>query len=169
MQFAAGDRVSVRGNRWVVDEATTFADCVLLSLSARDVRAHPRRCKLLLPFDRPVKSTGRAKIRAVTKRRWMHCLHARLSELQRFGQLRGAAGASIDILPFQLEPAMALIAGHSSRFLLADEVGLGKTIQAGLMIAELQQRGWCDRALIVTPSGLRHQWADDCSGDSTYE
>lgn len=161
VQFAAGDRVSVRGNRWVVDEATTFADCVLLSLSARDLRARPRRCKLLLPFDRPVKSTGRAKIRAVTKRRWMHCLHARLSELQRFGQLRGAAGASIDILPFQLEPAMALIAGHSSRFLLADEVGLGKTIQAGLMIAELQQRGWCDRALIVTPSGLRHQWADE--------
>ncbi len=69
--------------------------------------------------------------------------------------------AAIDILPFQLEPVLALVRGHASRLLLADEVGLGKTIQAGLMLAELLQRGWCDRALIVTPAGLRHQWADE--------
>ena len=72
-----------------------------------------------------------------------------------------AQRAAIDILPFQLEPVLALVRGHASRLLLADEVGLGKTIQAGLMLAELLQRGWCDRALIVTPAGLRHQWADE--------
>src|SRR5688572_32638285 len=158
MQFAAGDRVRVRGNQWVVDEATPFPDCTLLSLSAPDPGRQPRRCRLLLPFDRPVRAPGNGRICAVTRRRWMHHLHARLSVLQRFGWLRGAAGASIEILPFQLEPAIALIAGRSSRFLLADEVGLGKTIQAGLMLVELQQRGWCERALIVTPSGLRQQW-----------
>ena len=69
--------------------------------------------------------------------------------------------AAIDILPFQLEPALALVRGHASRFLLADEVGLGKTIQAGLMLAELRQRGWCEHALIVTPAGLRQQWAEE--------
>ncbi len=91
----------------------------------------------------------------------MRHLHGELAELRTFGELREAAGAAIDILPFQLEPALALITGRASRFLLADEVGLGKTIQAGLMLAELRRRGWCERALILTPSGLRKQWADE--------
>ena len=69
----------------------------------------------------------------------------------------------MDILAFQLEPALALTRGHAFRFLLADEVGLGKTVQAGLMIAELQHRGWCEHALVLTPAGLRHQWADELS------
>ncbi len=161
MQIAAGDRVTVRGDSWIVDEATSFGDCALLSLSSADRFAKPRTCKLLLPFDRPRPSAGIARIRAVTRRRWMHHFRAAVSELRIFGQLRAAAHASIDILPFQLEPALAMITGRASRFLLADEVGLGKTVQAGLMLAELQQRGWCDRALILTPSGLRRQWAEE--------
>jgi superfamily II DNA or RNA helicase len=161
VQFAAGDRVTVRGDRWIVDDATTFGDCTLLSLSATDRPNTPRTCRLLLPFDRPVAAIGTSRVQPVTRRRWMRLLQAELSDLRIFGQLRAASRASIDILPFQLEPALALIAGRASRFLLADEVGLGKTIQAGLMLAELQHRGWCERALIVTPSGLRHQWADE--------
>lgn len=156
MQFAAGDRVTVRGAQWTVDEATEFADCAVLSLSAAR-----RSCELLLPFDRPVRSADVRRIRAVTRRRWMHHLHATLPALRTFGELREAAGAAIDILPFQLEPALALISGRASRFLLADEVGLGKTIQAGLMLAELRRRGWCERALILTPSWLRRQWAEE--------
>ncbi|MEO7135291.1 MAG: SNF2-related protein, partial [Vicinamibacterales bacterium] len=158
MQFAAGDRVTARGERWVVVDATEHADCVVLNLSATEAR---RTCELLLPFDRPIRATAHSKIRAVTRRRWIRHLHAALSGLCTFGQLRDAAVAAIDILPFQLEPALALITGRASRFLLADEVGLGKTIQAGLMLAELRRRGWCERALILTPAGLRTQWADE--------
>jgi superfamily II DNA or RNA helicase len=172
MQFAAGDRVMVRGERWVVDEAAEFTDCTALKLSAAGLPgsqaplrerlgAETRTCELLLPFDRPVRLTELRRIRAVGRRLWMRHLHATLSELRTVGELRAAAGAAIDILPFQLEPALALIMGRASRFLLADEVGLGKTIQAGLMLAELQRRGWCERALILTPSGLRRQWADE--------
>ena len=97
-----------------------------------------RRCRLLAPFDRPVATGARPRIRATTRRRWMRHLHAHRSELRAFGELRAPLRAAIDILPFQLEPALALVRGHASRFLLADEVGLGKTIQAGLMLAELQ-------------------------------
>jgi superfamily II DNA or RNA helicase len=46
----------------------------------------------------------------------------------------------------------------ASRILLADEVGLGKTIQAGLIVAELQARGAADRVLILAPASLRDQW-----------
>ena len=51
--------------------------------------------------------------------------------------------------------------GGARRVLVADEVGLGKTIQAGLIIAELQQRRPGLRALVVVPSALRTQWCDE--------
>jgi superfamily II DNA or RNA helicase len=161
MPFTAGDRVVVRRRKWVVEQVTAFADATLLDLSGADDDARRHRCRLLAPFDRPVPIDRRPRIRAVTRRRWMHRLNRHRSELCRSGDLRAAAGAAIDVLPFQLEPALALVRGHGSRFLLADEVGLGKTIQAGLMLAELRQRGWCEHALIVTPAGLRHQWAEE--------
>ncbi len=163
VRFTAGDRVIVRGERWVVEEATAFDDVTQLDLSRLNRPGEPHRCTLLVPFDRPVISDRAPRIRAVTPRQWAWHLRAHLSERRIHGQLRAAERAAIDILPFQLEPALALIQGRASRFLLADEVGLGKTIQAGLMLAELRQRGCCDRALILTPSGLRQQWADELS------
>jgi superfamily II DNA or RNA helicase len=56
---------------------------------------------------------------------------------------------------------LAVVRGAATRVLLADEVGLGKTIQAGLIVAELQARGLVDRVLIVTPAGLRDQWRSE--------
>jgi superfamily II DNA or RNA helicase len=161
VQFSAGDVVSVRGGSWVVDQATPLADCTLLSLSAERPQGTRESCTLLLPFDRPVLSPRTTRIAAVRPRRWMRHFHFTIGDLRRHGHLSGTAEASIDILPFQLEPALALIEGVASRFLLADEVGLGKTVQAALMMAELQRRGWCERALILVPSGLRKQWADE--------
>src|SRR6185503_8262729 len=79
------------------------------------------------------------------------------------GALRTARSARIDLLPHQLEPALALVRGCGSRVLLADEVGLGKTIQAGLIVKELRARGCADRVLILTPAGLREQWAAELS------
>jgi superfamily II DNA or RNA helicase len=75
--------------------------------------------------------------------------------------LRAAGRANLALLPYQLEPALAMTHGASCRFLLADEVGLGKTIQAGLLIAELLARERDARILIVTPAGLRDQWRDE--------
>src|SRR5690606_30956964 len=48
-----------------------------------------------------------------------------------------------------------------ARVLLADGVGGGKTIEAGLIIAELTARGLARRTLVLTPAGLRRQWADE--------
>ena len=69
--------------------------------------------------------------------------------------------ARIELLPHQLEPALAIVRGLACRVLIADDVGLGKTIQAGLIASELKERGIADRILILTPSGLREQWADE--------
>ena len=163
MAFTAGDRVTVRGERWVVQEATAFADGTLLGLSSagRSARAPPL-LPACHPFDRPV-ATSAQSANPRDDRGAGGCITCMriCPSVRAFGELRAPQRAAIDILPFQLEPALALVRGHASRFLLADEVGLGKTIQAGLMLAELQQRGWCERALIITPAGLRQQWADE--------
>ena len=66
---------------------------------------------------------------------------------------------SVALLPHQLEPALAIVSGLGTRVLLADEVGLGKTVQAGLVVAELQARGALTRVLVLTPAGLCAQWA----------
>ncbi|PYR30149.1 MAG: helicase, partial [Acidobacteria bacterium] len=73
--------------------------------------------------------------------------------------LWSARTARMELLPHQLEPALAIVSGLGTRVLLADEVGLGKTVQAGLVVAELQARGALTRVLVLTPAGLCAQWA----------
>ena len=162
MTFAAGDRVTVRGERWVVQEATAFDDATLLDLSSADERATHRRVPPA--FTRSTAPSRQAHSRnprddAAAVDASPACASIRTSRLRR------AAGAAArrDRPPSvsARAGARARLADARSRFLLADEVGLGKTIQAGLMLAELRQRGWCEHALIVTPAGLRQQWADE--------
>ena len=54
-----------------------------------------------------------------------------------------------------------MVRGDASRFLIADGVGLGKTVQGGLMIAETAARQMDAKALVVCPAGLRDQWCDE--------
>jgi superfamily II DNA or RNA helicase/HKD family nuclease len=67
----------------------------------------------------------------------------------------------IEILPHQILAAHKVITSDSRRFLMADEVGLGKTFEAGIIIKELVSRGEAERVLIVTPAGLVEQWQED--------
>jgi len=61
-------------------------------------------------------------------------------------------------LPHQLRALGRAVHGDGIRYLLADEVGLGKTIEAGLIVRELKLRGLLRRVLIVAPKGLITQW-----------
>ncbi|MBF0239445.1 MAG: DEAD/DEAH box helicase [SAR324 cluster bacterium] len=61
-------------------------------------------------------------------------------------------------LPHQLQALSRAISGDRIRYLLADEVGLGKTIEAGLIMRELKLRGLVRRTLVVAPKGLATQW-----------
>jgi len=64
-------------------------------------------------------------------------------------------------LPHQIHTLQRALCGDKIRFLLADEVGLGKTIEAGLIIQELKLRGVIKRVLIVAPKGLITQWESE--------
>ncbi|WP_208596396.1 SNF2-related protein [Desulfonatronospira thiodismutans] len=61
-------------------------------------------------------------------------------------------------LPHQIHALARATSGDKVRYLLADEVGLGKTIEAGLIMRELKLRGQVRRVLIVAPKGLVSQW-----------
>lgn len=60
--------------------------------------------------------------------------------------------------PYQFKPVLKMIQGEDHRLLIADEVGLGKTIEAGLIWAELEGRNPLDRVLVVCPSSLTVKW-----------
>lgn len=62
---------------------------------------------------------------------------------------------------YQRETASTVLRRMRGRAILADEVGLGKTIEAGLILSELRLRGLAERTLVLTPAGLVEQWRDE--------
>ena len=62
---------------------------------------------------------------------------------------------------YQLSAAQTVLRRMRGRAILADEVGLGKTIEAGLVLSELRMRGMADRALVLAPAGLVDQWREE--------
>lgn len=151
-----GSLVEVRGQQWLLVRAQPFKSCTVLSLEGRDRANAMERLQLIAPFDRPRSVASTTLQRRRRKVVLSHALAAIHSATPVDG-LWTAASARIDLLAYQLEPALAAIDG-ATRLLLADAVGLGKTIQAGLLLSELLQRGWIARALIVCPAGMRETW-----------
>lgn len=71
---------------------------------------------------------------------------------------RGLMGSRTSLLPHQLYIANEVGQRHAPRVLLADEVGLGKTIEAGMIIHQQLMTGRASRALVLVPPSLLHQW-----------
>ncbi len=69
--------------------------------------------------------------------------------------------SSVIPLPHQLRALSRAIANDRVRYLLADEVGLGKTIEAGLIMRELKLRGLIKKTLVIAPKGLVSQWVSE--------
>lgn len=68
--------------------------------------------------------------------------------------------ARIDFVPYQFRPALKLIHSDSPRILVADDVGVGKTIEAGLIMKEMEARSSCESVLVICPKALvsEHKW-----------
>lgn len=72
-----------------------------------------------------------------------------------------AMRALVRPLAYQWVPLLALRSGYTRRLLLADEVGMGKTVQAGLVLADIHDRMAAARTLTVVPASLLGQWRDE--------
>ena len=91
-----------------------------------------------------------------------HILHAaaaaKLLDALEDNLLLAPIQSSVVPLPHQIYALNRAMSQHRIRYLLADEVGLGKTIEAGLILRELKLRGMAKRVLVVAPKGLVRQW-----------
>lgn len=74
------------------------------------------------------------------------------------------SASRVDLLPHQILLVHDLVGQSPRRVLIADEVGLGKTIETGMLIRELIVRGEAERILIVTPAGLVENWRRELEG-----
>lgn len=77
------------------------------------------------------------------------------------GGFLSSLASGIIPLPHQLHVLNRAMETNNIRYVLADEVGLGKTIEAGMIIRELKSRGLVSRILVVCPTGLVTQWANE--------
>ena len=161
-RLSAGAAVRIRGERWIVLHETVYDDVSALDVRGADAANGGHTARFLLPFEpiEPVDQVRRPRV--VRPAEWRVLARATLAEATpRIDSLRAAARSRFDILPYQLEPALAVVRGLGCRVLIADDVGLGKTVQAGLIVAELRERQPDGRALVICPAGLRAQWQDE--------
>jgi superfamily II DNA or RNA helicase len=163
MILTPGEVVRVRDDRWRVLHITPHDTCMVVGMAGVGAANRGTTTRFILPFERAERietpPIAPKRVRPVVFR--AAARRALASATPAWSSLRAAAAARVTLLPYQLEPALAVTAGLACRVLLADEVGLGKTIQAGLIVSELLAREADARILIVTPSGLRHQWRQE--------
>ena len=84
-----------------------------------------------------------------------------LRHAYRYDALAGLSNARIEPALHQVMVALSVLSKSRPRMILADEVGLGKTIEAGLILKELRARQIVDRVLIVVPASLQWQWQQE--------
>ncbi len=100
---------------------------------------------------KPTKATGLDRITYAAAA-------ARIADALSQDVLLAPLEAGVIPLPHQLYALTRAVTGDRVRYLLADEVGLGKTVEAGLIFRELKLRGLVKRVLVVAPKGLVTQW-----------
>ena len=161
-----GDRVLVRERPWRVTKVQAIADPhVILELDALD-GDHPRHLSVVAPPEQPVALPPEEiffDLAGLDSLRSWSLNHRIIAAtlVRETGLISGARFGRVSLEAYQLAPAMRLLASPRPSLLVADDVGLGKTIEAGLAMLELMARGRLRRVLVVTPPGLLEQWREE--------
>jgi ERCC4-related helicase len=156
-----GTEVEARGLKWEVVATESLGNEILFRLRGLENAVLGKEFDLLSPFEeiKPVQHELRPD-RAAPLANWLVYHQAFLLE-QALGPtaLLAVQPGRLRIEPYQLVPVLRALRSSRVRLLLADAVGLGKTIQAGLVLTELIARRLAHRILIVSPAGpLLDQW-----------
>ncbi|MEV5412984.1 protein DpdE [Thermopolyspora sp. NPDC052614] len=149
--WRAGRVVGHDGDRYYVRPPNTDSDIIV---PERDVRVR---------WDRPAKDPVDTLLAGANETPYFR--DARLPLLESLITQRGAcAGATallssaVEIHPHQVKAALTVLSDPVQRYLLADEVGLGKTIEAGFVIRQTLLDDPGSRVVIIAPDALRRQW-----------
>ncbi|KAA0016641.1 RNA polymerase-associated protein RapA [Salinicola corii] len=159
--FGPGDRIDTAdGGQLTVERIEERDGCVTYHGRTDDGEAVSLSEAKLSDSMRFHQAQDRLLTGQVDRNDWFELRYRSLHHHQRIARspALGLAGPRIDLIPHQLYIADEVSRRHAPRVLLADEVGLGKTIEAGLILHRLLLTGRVDRALILVPSSLTHQW-----------
>ena len=159
----AGEVVRIRDERWRIVRRVTYDRATAIEAAGCDAGNRNGHATFLLPFETIERVRAYSVPRVVGRRRWRRAARRDAGDGIPFIDVRFERQRLRDlrIISFQLEPVLALVRGEGCRFLIADAVGLGKTVQAGLMIAETLARRPDGRTLVVAPPRLREQWREE--------
>ena len=160
-----GTRVVVRDAEWVVRRVDIMPDrgaqltCTGISELVRE-----REAVFLTQLEREIKILDPATTTLVpdTSPQFRRSLLYMESLLRRAmpndRRIRVARRAAMDEVPYQLDPALQALCQPRQRILIADDVGLGKTIEAGILVSELIARGRGQRILVVAVKSMLTQF-----------
>ena len=157
VEFRPGDTIKTHdGQILAVDAVETRADGVLI-YRCGGVEVPETDLSDTLSFSKPEERLYAGQVDE------SRTFDLRLESLRRrhqirYAPVRGLIGARIDLIPHQLYIAQEVASRVLPRVLLADEVGLGKTIEACLVLHRLHRSGRAKRILILVPEPLVHQW-----------
>jgi len=157
MPFAAGALVKARGREWVVLPESTNDLLVLRPLGGTD----DETTGIYLPLENVNPAQFSLPDPAVLgDHRSCRLLRdaLRLGFRSSTGPFRSLAGIAAEPRPYQLVPLLMALRLDPVRLLIADDVGIGKTIEACLIARELQDRGEIKRLAVICPPHLAEQW-----------
>lgn len=162
VNFAPGDLVRARGREWVALPSPQDGilalrplsgsenDMVVLDLALEILPVEPAR------FDLPADATATVQAKAALLADAM-----RLTLRRGAGPFRSAAQLAFEPRTYQLVPLLMALRMQVPRLLIADDVGIGKTIEAGLILRELMDRGEVDAFSVLCPPHLVEQWVGE--------
>lgn len=159
VNFAPGDLVRARGREWVALPSSQHGVLTLRPLSGGGSDAVVLDPALeLLPveparFDLPADAATTVQAKAALLADAM-----RLTLRRGAGPFRSAAQLAFEPRTYQLVPLLMALRMAAPRLLIADDVGIGKTIEAGLILRELMDRGEVDAFSVLCPPHLVEQW-----------
>lgn len=159
--YKVGDTVSDHDDTEYLIEGVELADDLVFytvkGLNQNAKRMSEVELNCFIQFTNPLQrlSNGHFDRNRAFRLRYETLQHSHA--IQKAG-VRGLLGSRTSLLAHQLYIARSVAERFAPRVLLADEVGLGKTIEAGMIIHAQLQRGLSSRVLICVPSTLIHQW-----------
>ncbi len=160
--FSPGDLVTARGREWVVLPSPDEASLRLRPLSGTESDVQVLRPTL---ERRPVGTARFAPpsvLPGATQEDARLLSEALQLSLRRgAGPFRSAARVGFEPRAYQLVPLLMALRLPIARLLIADDVGVGKTLEAGLILRELLDRGELDRFTVLCPPHLVEQWTDE--------
>ena len=158
VRFKVGDKVhSHEGETFAVCVVSERSDGVITYGGPKGERLVETQLSDILTWDKPGDRIAGGQVdESATFALRLEALQFQHRMLQ--SPVHGFCGARIDLIPHQLAIAQEVTHRQTPRVLLADEVGLGKTIEACLILHQLHLTGKAARILILVPEALVHQW-----------